>query len=513
MRSTRFQKAVDEKIDAINKKNCDNFLTPSFETNIAILMKLFEKNNTLVDRRVKNNHDPSLQFFIYFVDGLTNSEIINENIIRPLMLTEPIKRDGDILDYLLNHVLHVNETEKTNSIPKIIQAIAYGDTILLADGAEEALILNTKSFMLRGVSEPISEKVLNGPREGFTESILFNLSMVWRRLRTNELKMEFKSVGERSHTQVCVCYLEGLVKKEILSELHRRIEQIHIDGILDSNYISEFIKDKPLSSFYTTGFTERPDIVAAKLLEGRIAVFVDGSPMVLTIPYLFIENFQSNEDYYMNFYYTSFFRMLRIISYILTITIPGIFISIVAFHHEMLPTTLLISLAGERSRVPLSAALELIIMMIIFEIIKETGVRMSSNVGHALSIVGAIVIGQAAVEAGLIAAPVVIIIAFTAITSLMVPRLEGSAIYFRFAILFASSIFGLFGFFAVFSFAVIHIYNLHSFGIPAMPAVEYVQFQNFKDLLFRVPWWMMKERPYRLTNDKLRMKNAGRTQR
>jgi spore germination protein KA len=470
-------------------------------------MKLFEKNNTLVDRRFKNNCDPSLEFFIYYVDGLVNSEIMNRNIILPLMLSRSINRDGDLLDTLLQHVLEINETEKTNNISKIIQAITYGDTILLAEGSGQALILNTKSFMLRGISEPSGEKVLLGPREGFTESILFNLSMVWRRLRTNELKMEYHVIGERSHTTVCICYLDSLVKKKVLEEVCRRVDAIHIDGILDSNYIAEFIRDKPYSPFHTIGVTERPDIVAAKLLEGRIALVVDGTPVALTVPYLFIENFQSNEDYYMNFYYTSFYRILRILSFLLTISVPALYISVVAFQHEMLPTTLLISLTAQRASVPLSAALELFIMMILFEIIKETGVRMSSNVGYALSIVGALVIGQAAVEAKLVGAASVIIIAVTAITSLMTPRLEAATVYIRFSLLAASSSIGLFGFFTVSAVAIIHIYNLHSFGIPSMPASEYPEFQNFKDLLFRAPWWTMKERPYRLTYDRVRMKS------
>jgi spore germination protein KA len=451
-----------------------------------------------------------MEFFIYYVDGLVNSEIMNRNIILPLMLSSSIKRDGDLLDTLLEHVLEINETEKTNSIQKIIQAITYGDTILLVKGAEQALILNTKSFMLRGVSEPTSEKVLYGPREGFTESILFNLSMIWRRLRTNELKMEYHVVGERSHTTVCVCYLDSIVKKQVLEELCRRIDAIHIDGIMDSNYIAEFIKDRPYSPFHTTGITERPDIVSAKLLEGRIAVFVDGTPIVLTVPYLFIENFQSNEDYYMNFYYTSFMRMLRILSFLLTISVPALYVSVVAFQHETLPTTLLISLTAQRSSVPLSAAVELFIMMILFEIIKETGIRMSSNVGHALSIVGALVIGQAAVEAKLIGAAVVIVIALTAITSLMTPRLEAATIYMRFLLLIVSSAIGLFGYFTVVAIVIIHIYNLHSFGIPMMPSTEYPEYQNFKDLLFRAPWWTMKERPYRLTYDRVRIKSEGR---
>jgi spore germination protein KA len=339
---------------------------------------------------------------------------------------------------------------------------------------------------------------------------MINLSMVKRRLRTNELKIKFQSLGVRTHTQVCICYLDTIVNKKVLAELERRLEKIEIDGVLDSNYISECIRDSRLSPFRATGYTERPDVVVAKLLEGRVALLVDGSPVVLTLPYLFIENFQSNEDYYLNFYYTSFERLLRMLGFFLTLTVPSIFIVIVAFHHEILPTTLLINVARERLGVPLPAGLEAILMLIMFDILKETGIRMPSGIGQALSIVGALVIGQAAVEAKLVAAPMVVIIATTAISGLLVPKLNAPVIYIRLILLGLSATLGLLGLILGLVGLLIHLLNLHSFGIPQLTTIDSLKYQEVQDTFIRGPWWKMINRPAILSKNKKRMSKDDR---
>lgn len=252
-------------------------------------------------------------------------------------------------------------------------------------------------------------------------------------------------------------------------------------------------------------------MVAAKLLEGRIAIFLDGTPVVLTVPYLFIENFQSSEDYYMNFFYTSFSRMLRILGFFMTITVPGFYIAIVAFHHEMLPTPLLINIASERTGVPLPAAAEAFIMLIVFDILRETGVRMPSNIGQALSIVGALVIGQAAVEARLVAAPMIIIVGITGITGLLVPRMNAPIIFVRIFILIGSSIFGLFGMMLTLCALFIHMLNLDSFGVSQLTPSGRLQFQEIKDIVIRAPWWTMIQRPRRTAWGTVRQKVPPRT--
>jgi spore germination protein KA len=230
-------------------------------------------------------------------------------------------------------------------------------------------------------------------------------------------------------------------------------------------------------------------------MEGRVAIILDGTPAVLTVPYLFIENFQSSEDYYMNFYYTSFSRMLRILGFLLAVAVPGFYIAIGTFHQEMYPLQLFINISTERQSVPLPAIVEAIVMLLVFDIIRETGVRMPSNIGQAFSIVGALVIGQAGVEAKLVAAPMIIVVGLTGITSLLVPKMNAPVIYIRLMLLFLSATFGLIGLVLGLSCVLIHMFNLRSFGVPQMTAVGKLCKQNMKDDLIRAPWWRMILRP------------------
>jgi spore germination protein KA len=316
------------------------------------------------------------------------------------------------------------------------------------------------------------------------------------------------TLGDRTNTQGCICYIDSLVNRKALNEFKKRLDEIKIDGVLDTNYITELTRDKPWSPFRTTGYTERPDGIAAKLLEGGVAFILDGSPIVITFPYLFVENFHNGEDYYLNYYYTSFSRLLRILGFILTVIVPAFYIAVVVYHKEMLPTQLFISVAIERQSVPLPAAVEAVIMLIVFDIIRETGIRMPSNIGQALSIVGAIVIGQALVEAKLVAAPMIIVVAFTGITSLLVPKLNSPNIFARMLLLLLASTFGLFGLMIGLSFLLIHILNLSSYGISQTEKVGDFNFQSMKDTFFRAPWWKMVKRSKPLS-DTTRFKKMG----
>jgi spore germination protein KA len=349
--------------------------------------------------------------------------------------------------------------------------------------------------MLRSVAEPDNEKILRGPREGFNESMLANLSLIRRRLRTQDLKMEYMSFGTVSRTQACVCYLDGIVNHEVLTELYRRLHSFEIDGALDIQYLVEMIRDHPHSPFKTVGITERPDVVAAKLLEGRAALLLDGTPVVMTVPFLLIENFQSNEDYYLNYIYTSISRIIRIISFFITICIPAFYVGIVTYHHEMLPTPLLFSLAMARQAVPFPSIIETLGMIVIFQIITETGIRMSTGIGQALSIVGALVIGQSAVEARIVSAPVIIVVALTGITGLVVPKLSSAAIVTRPALLLLTGFLGMYGFIVGMIALMIHLYNLKSFGVPVVTDMFTLDSQKTKDIFIRAPWWKMRIRP------------------
>ncbi len=505
--SNKKEKIIKNKIEDINEKMGYSSLDSSLGKNIDYVNKLFKDVDILRIKHVNNNYQDNLKCCIAYSDGVVDNAIINDNIIKPLMLATISLTGKDIVDTVMNQIIQVSGTKKTFNVKDIIESISYGDTVLFIEGVAQAIIINTKKFSVRVVSEPENEKNISGPKEGFTESLMVNLSLIRRRVLTSELKMKFYILGQRTNTKVCICYIDGIVNKQILSELYRRLEKINMDAVLDTNYITEFIKDSQLSPFRTTGKTEKPDVIVGKLMEGRIAIFLDGTPDVLTIPYLFVENFQSSEDYYLNFYYSSFSRLMRILGFFLTSAVPGIYIAIVAFQHEMLPMSLFINVAAERQSVPLPAALEAVIMLVIFDILRETGIRMPSNIGQALSIVGALVIGQAAVDAKFVAAPMIIMVALTGITNLLVPKMNAPVIIIRFALLFLSSVFGFFGLILGISCVLIHVINLRSFGIPQITLSGKLQYQELKDIFIRAPWWQMILRPG-LSKDKVRIKNG-----
>jgi spore germination protein KA len=281
----------------------------------------------------------------------------------------------------------------------------------------------------------------------------------------------------------------------MVDKIKKRISKIDIDGILDTNYIIEQIRDKRFSLLKTSGTTERPDVVAAKLLEGRIAIVVDGTPMVATVPYLFCENFQSDEDYYQNFLLSSAERLLRYFCFFLSVLIPAGFIAISTFHRQFLPTAFAITVMKLRAGVPFTPVAECILMILVFEILKEAGIRMSQNLGHALSIVGGLVVGQAAVEARIISSPILIVVALSGIAGLMLPRLRTAVFYLRIALVILASIFGLYGCFSGLILLVLHIFTLSSFGVDYTASFKKANLQTLKDTVFRASWNFMYKRP------------------
>lgn len=508
-KAKKLRKEIEQKVSEINGATKDAVLFRSLEQNIGLLDQLFAGVDVLVCRKFQNQAAPELGFCIYYCDGVVDNICVNEHIIRPLLTATSLAESDDLFRAVRDQSIWIGECQETTSVQEIIESIAYGNTLLLMDGCEKGLLLGSKSFSLRGITEPESEKALVGPREGFNESIMTNLSMIRRRLRTHQLKMRCQTLGRLSATSICVVYLDNIVNHSILDELLRRLSAIDIDGVLDSNYIAECIAEHSLMGFPTCGSTERPDVVAARLLEGRIALVVDGTPMVLTLPYLFIESFQSNEDYYVNDIYATFSRVIRILAFGLTILIPAVYIAVVAFHHEILHTELMVNITNERQSVPLPAALECFLMLLVFDILRETGVRSPSYVGQALSIVGALVIGQSAVEAKLIAAPMIIVVALTGITNLLVQKVGPASLLCRYFFLSLASMFGLSGILVGCSVMLIHLFNLESLGVPSLLSHGKLGLQDVKDTFMRATWPNMLTRLSPLSSNRHRARKQG----
>ncbi|MDF2519531.1 MAG: spore gernimation protein, partial [Clostridia bacterium] len=301
--------------------------------------------------------------------------------------------------------------------------------------------------------------------------------------------------GAETKTKICICYIENIVDKKIVEELHRRLDKIDLDGVLDVAYLAELITDDIATPFRGLGDTERPDVVAGKLLEGRVAILCDGTPIALTLPFIFLEYFNVNEDYYNNYFLATFNRAIRWLGFFLTSSVPAIYVALVTYHQEMIPTQLLLSISASRQGVPFPTIVEAIVMLIVFEIIRETSVRIPTAVGQTISIVGTLVIGQAAVEAKLVSAPMIIVAAITAITSYIVPRMQIELIITRFIFLFLSAFLGLYGYIFGCIILFIHLSSLRSFGIPYMLNIASLNKSDIKDTIIRVPWSSMKKRP------------------
>ena len=471
-------------------------LSSSLEENIRLFKGIFEKDAVLRLRKIAVRSSCSYDCALFYMDGMIKAELLNESVIRPLITSRAERREDSLVGFISKQVLFAGETSVTDRVEDMLRSLLYGDTLLIVDGCTDAITINTKGWRTRGISEPEDERVLQGPREGFDEAALLNLAMIRRKLLTPDLCTELIRVGRRSDTPVFICYLDTLVNKRTLSELKKRIKKLDMDGILDSNYIAEQIRDHPRSLFKTCGSTERPDIVAARLLEGRIALVVDGTPVVMTVPYLFSENFQSDEDYYLNYAVSSVGRLLRFVCFFLSVSIPAVFIAATSYHKELLPTSLALTVAQLRGGVPFSAFWECILLIFVFEILKETGVRMSQSLGHALSIVGGLVVGQAAVEARIVSAPMLIIVALSGISGLMVPRLKGAVFYLRLIYVVLSALFGLYGYIAGITVTLIHILDLSSFGTSSTVSLDRASFQSLKDSFWRAPWGKMRTRPF-----------------
>ncbi len=482
-------------------------LTTSLEENIALFKSMFKDDQTLITREFQNKTVKEAKCCIVYISGMINTEVVNENIIQPVLCNN-LEEDIDVnnlLDALMKKVIVSNEVKSETDINNMASSVISGDTLLLLEGYDKGLIIGSMGWEKRSIHEPESSKVVRGPREGFTESLMVNLSLVRRKIKNPDLKFKFRELGERTHTSICICYVEGLAIQEVLSELEQRLNKIKIDGILDSGYIQELIKDAPYSPFETVGAFERPDVVASKLLEGRVAVFVDGSPFVLTVPFLAVENFQASEDYYNNYIFANINRLIRGFTAVTSTTIPAIFLALVTYHQEMIPTPLLISFSSSRQGVPFPTSLSLFIMLFIFDILREVGTRMPGPVGQAVNIVGTLVLGQAAVQAKLVSAPVIIITALTGITTLININIIGSTIVFRTFYLLGASFLGIYGLLMCVIVMYLHMMSIRSFGIPYM--MNSTRFKNHdgQDAWIRVPWWDMALRPKIFTRDLTRM--------
>lgn len=457
-------------------------------------------------RRIQIGGERRLEAAAVHLSGLADSAAVNEFVLGSLLNhTEELfpgstaggadspREQASLPQQILSRAMEIGNAELQEDWKEIMLAILSGDTVILLEGCRAAILCGTRGGEQRAVSEPSSQLVVRGPKDGFVESVATNISLIRRRIKSAKLRLEVMKIGSETHTHVALMYMEGIAGEDLIHEARDRLNKIVMNEILESGYIEELIQDKTFTPFPTIYNTERPDVAAGNLLEGRVVIIVDGTPFVLILPAVFTQFFQSAEDYSQRFDITILMRLVRYLSFLVLILGPSVYLALTTYHYEMIPTTLLINLLSQRENVPFPAFVELLLMELAFEILREAGVRMPRAIGQTVSVVGALILGTAVVEAGIIAPIMVIVVALTGIASFALPayNLAIAGRIIRFAFLIMASIFGFYGITLGLILLVAHMSSLRSFGVPYLFPFVPLSIKGQKDTLFRMPLWLI----------------------
>lgn len=454
----------------------------------------FKTPDNIVARELKaGNTSGALMYNPDLTDGATIRAVA-------FALTDKKSERLSALDEFMRYSLFECETELLEKVSDVVNRIANGDIAFCVKDEDRYLIINARSYTTRGITEPPTETVMRGPREGFIEDIKTNLSLLQRRLKTSDLAIERLEVGRRTATNVAVCYLASVASPKVVKSVLKRLKSIDIDGIVDSHYIVPYLEENPMSMFSQVGISEKPDIIAAKMLEGRVAVFVDGSPMVVSVPFLLVEDFQSAEDYYQRSSFATFVRVLRYGALFLALLLPALYVALQNFHYTLIPVRFMITLMAAIKGLPLSPLAETVFVLLLFEIIREASVRMPRAVGMAMSIVGALVLGETAVNAGLISSPAVMVTALSSIALFTVPNLIGTSSVLRLFYTLVGGLCGLFGLILAALYTLHYICSLNAYDTPYLAPFAPLVYSDFKDSIERAPLRDMKKRPESIPN-------------
>ncbi len=449
--------------------------------------------------------NPATRGLVVFFDGLSDRKEIEANLLKPLLLELNMQNneaayltDQDILTRVKEGILPLADLKELKAFSELCHHITSGDTVFLIDGYDRALVAGSRSWQGRPVQTPENEVMVFGPKEGFSETIRFNTALLRRRIKSTTFKMESMVLGRITKTDVVVCYIENIAPPQLVEEVKKRLGKIDIDAVLDTGYLAELIADHKWTIFTQTEHTEKPDRVCGHLLEGKVCILADGTPMALVVPISFPEYMISPEDYYIHFIPASLFRLLRLAAFFMALLLPSLYVAIITYHHEMLPTPLLLTIAATRQSVPFPAWVEALIMDATFELLREAGLRLPRAVGPAVSIVGSLIIGDAAVRAGLISTPMVVVIAFTGIASFATPSYNAGIIIriARFGFLFSAALMGFLGIIIAFILMALRMASLSSFGLPYLSPLAPFNLKFISDIIVRRPWFTNRNRPF-----------------
>lgn len=441
----------------------------------------------------------TVQFFdtqiaVCYFAPISDNMILNESIIDPILAHEQAPTTN-IATAIKEEVLTNNEVQEFCSVEKAVEKMFSGIALILIDGEDVILGCDIEKVTVRAVAEPPTSVVIKGPREGFNESMKYNLAMIRRRAKSEDLVVKTLQIGELTQTQVSVVYFDSVVDKSVLKQVMKRLKNIKIDGIVDSHYLVSYLQKNPKSIFKQIGDTEKPDVLVAKMLEGRVGILVDGSPIALTLPFILIEDLQNSDDYYSQPVRVTFVRILRLVGVIFAVLLPGVYVALEKFHYKIIPIEFLVTIMNTTQGIPFSPFIELLFVVLLFEILYEANLRMPQYFGMAMSIVGALVLGETAVNAGLVSPPAVMIVALSGITFYIIPSQAAQFSLLRLVGLVVGAAMGIYGMMLFCAFIISYLSSFDSYKSPYLaPTAPYIS-QDQQDFYRRSAIKDMKKRP------------------
>ncbi|MDB4893837.1 MAG: spore germination protein [Firmicutes bacterium] len=483
-------------------------LAASLDQNIERLKTLFRMpaNKDLIIREVQIASQPPTRAVVCFMEGLSDKMVINTHILQPLMLLSHLDHHVDgkgeagettfTIDTVLQRMLPGNQVTKKYLMDDAAEVLLAGDTVIFFEGARIALDVDTKAPPVRSVGRPQNERTIQGSQDAFVEAWRVNVALVRRRLKDPRVITEILSVGTISRNYIGLMYIDGIASPKLVAEVKRRIDAIKVDIVNDTGVLEQYIEDSPAAFLPGALTTERPDRTAAYLSEGHVAAFVDTSPYALICPVTFWSLLQTAEDYYLRAPYGTMLRYIRMGALLITLMMPSLYIALVNYHHEMIPTELMLFIASAREQVPMPAVAELLLMDTIFELIREAGTRIPSVVGPTIGLVASLILGQAAVEARIVSPVLILIVAVSGLASFAIPNyLIGFGVrLLRFALLLGAATLGFYGLGAGLFVMVLYLAGMRSFGVPYLSPVAPFR-GNARDVLHRPPMFQMEKRP------------------
>ncbi len=488
------KKWFENKIDEMTVKNESQstektFVDTDLQKNIMYFKQQFGE---AFDVKYRKYNASGKEIYFIMVDGMCDSLLATEQVILPIIEADFLDENGDkLIHSAADRVSASIDKSITNDLDEAIREAIYGSIIMLTDDAHFVIMFGVQGFPKRAVLEPSTEMQERGSREAFVESFKDNVTMIRRRVRNPVFKTQIVEVGTTTKTRACVCYMSDRVDKKMLENVVERLKNATLDSVLGSGYLQPFLDTKYSSIFSGVGFTERPDVLTAKIGEGKICIIVDGTPNALIVPYLFVEHFHSLDDYLKRPYYATFIRVLKLVSFLFSVFLPGLYVAVCTFHQEIIPETMIFGITGQESRTPLPVMFEALFIHLIYEIVREAGLRMPKSVGHAISIVGALVIGESAVTAGILSAPMLIVVGLTAVSSFVVSTLYEPVAVLRFAFIIVGGISGLYGIMLCFTAVLINASAINPYGVPFTSPLSPTKLGAWRDLIIRASWKLM----------------------